>query len=48
MVTIQPYKLWLMITKVNFVAFYETFMANVLQYRSHEYKDIVKVSGDGL
>ena len=39
-VTIQPYKLWLLITKVHFVAFYETFKANVFRYRFHEHKDI--------
>jgi len=48
MVTIQPYKLWLLITKVDFVAFYETFMANVFRYRFHKYKEIVEVKGDGL
>lgn len=42
-VTIQPYKLSLLIAKVHFVAFYETFMANVLRYRFHEYKDIIYV-----
>ena len=35
-VTIQPYKLWLMISKVHYVAFYETFIANVLRYRFHK------------
>ncbi len=29
-VTIQPYKLWLLTTKVHFVAVYETFIASVL------------------
>ncbi len=47
-VTIQPYKLWLLVAKVHFVAFYETFIANVFRYRFHEYKDIIKVKSDGL
>ena len=40
-VTIQLSKLWLMMAKVDFVAFYETFIANVFQYRFHEYKDMI-------
>ena len=47
-VTIQPYKLWLLITKVHFVAFYETFIANVFRYRFHKYNDIIEVESNGL
>ena len=47
-VTIQPYKLWLLITKVHFVTFYETFIANVVRYRFHEDKDIAEVESNGL
>ena len=32
-----------MITKVHIIAFYETFIANVLRYRFHEYKYIIYV-----
>ena len=45
-VTIQPYKLWLVITKVYFIAFYETFIANVLRYRFHECQDIIEVKSN--
>jgi len=47
-VTIQPYKLWLLITKVHFVAFNETFIANVLRYRFHRFKEIIEVKSNGL
>ena len=48
LVTIQPYKLWLLITKVHFVAFNETFIANVFRYRFHRFKEIIEVKSNGL
>jgi hypothetical protein len=47
MVTIQPYKSRLLITKVHLIVFCEELVANVFQYRFRNAQDFIEVKHSG-
>jgi hypothetical protein len=46
-VTIQPYKSRLLITKVHLIVFCEELVANVFQYRFRNAQDFIEVKHSG-
>jgi hypothetical protein len=47
LVTIQPYKSRLLITKVHLIVFCEELVANVFQYRFRNAQDFIEVKHSG-